>query len=372
MKKADTALSMGHFSCIGDQPDPNEDTRTHTIVHGLDPMAFAREDLLSEKMVYSVKGGNIQLETLTTKSSIYRIAHFSPDGEVTSASAKICEAIIKTFSCEEDLSPQRRLYYLHCLRRETEFMERMGPQVAPELYMSAPGYVVMSRLEEPGSQIFESLALQSKSTIRQYGLQCAQILAAQEQEQVIHADVKPSNILTTENGDVRFVDYGLAMTYEEADMLRRNSTNRFMGTLPYVSPEQLRASPGIKSDVFALGLMLSKLLSTTKRNVYEYWNCKRNGKFDLCAMASITQRSIDAYLREEIPDSDDLEILDGMLRFDEQARWTGAQASRGWDQLVSRDLSTGKKAGSEWLIGLVERQLVIPDSDTLALEHSPL
>jgi serine/threonine protein kinase len=75
----------------------------------------------------------------------------------------------------------------------------------------------------------------------------------------IHRDIKPSNILVTLDGQARLLDFGLTSTASAEPITRSGSQP---GTLPYMSPEQLRgeALDG-RSDLYSLGVALYELLS---------------------------------------------------------------------------------------------------------------
>jgi WD40 repeat protein len=83
---------------------------------------------------------------------------------------------------------------------------------------------------------------------------------------VIHRDLKPGNILVDDSGQPRVLDFGVArMT--GADLLTtsdRTRTGQLVGTLSYMSPEQVTADPGAmdgRSDVYTLGVILFELLT---------------------------------------------------------------------------------------------------------------
>ena len=88
-------------------------------------------------------------------------------------------------------------------------------------------------------------------------------LAHAHERQIVHRDVKPSNILVTAEGEPRLLDFGIAKLLApdgEALSLTRRS-ERFL-TPEYASPEQIKGEPvGVASDVYGLGVLLYELLT---------------------------------------------------------------------------------------------------------------
>ena len=86
------------------------------------------------------------------------------------------------------------------------------------------------------------------------------------QKGVIHRDLKPGNILVDESGQPKVLDFGVAHV-TSADQLttsRRTQTGQLLGTLSYMSPEQIAADPTVldeRSDVYTLGVVLFELLT---------------------------------------------------------------------------------------------------------------
>lgn len=83
---------------------------------------------------------------------------------------------------------------------------------------------------------------------------------------VIHRDLKPSNVLVTPDGQPKILDLGIgrALDADPALTTLRTESGQLLGTLPYMSPEQVSGDPGsvdTRADVYALGVILYELLA---------------------------------------------------------------------------------------------------------------
>lgn len=85
------------------------------------------------------------------------------------------------------------------------------------------------------------------------------------QRALIHRDLKPGNILVEDTGQPRILDFGVArVTDSDAQATRHTDVGQLVGTLAYMSPEQVLADPlelDTRSDVYSLGVILYELLA---------------------------------------------------------------------------------------------------------------
>jgi serine/threonine protein kinase/Flp pilus assembly protein TadD len=126
-------------------------------------------------------------------------------------------------------------------------------------------YIVMQYVE--GETLAQELLESSLSTdqVLDIGVQVAEALSEAHSRGVIHRDIKPQNVIVTPRGQVKVLDFGLArMTQTErpSDPEAKTETQLteegyIVGTVAYMSPEQLRGVPvDTRSDIFSLGVLL--------------------------------------------------------------------------------------------------------------------
>ena len=92
------------------------------------------------------------------------------------------------------------------------------------------------------------------------GTQVADALAHAHSKKILHRDIKPSNLMLDLAGNTWVTDFGLAKSFESPDLTR---TGEVVGTLRYMSPEQLNGTADERSDIFGLGLTLYELAALT-------------------------------------------------------------------------------------------------------------
>jgi serine/threonine-protein kinase len=85
-------------------------------------------------------------------------------------------------------------------------------------------------------------------------------LAYAHQHGIVHRDVKPANILITDDGNLKVADFGIAKAaFAGGDL---TTTGAVLGTVTYISPEQAKGlEPDARSDLYSIGIVLYELLT---------------------------------------------------------------------------------------------------------------
>lgn len=95
------------------------------------------------------------------------------------------------------------------------------------------------------------------ATITPYIEQVAQALQYAHEENVIHRDVKPENMLIGPRQQIVLSDFGIALISQSS---RYQSTQDVLGTVAYMAPEQIQGKPRPASDQYALGIVVYEWL----------------------------------------------------------------------------------------------------------------
>jgi multiple sugar transport system substrate-binding protein len=144
--------------------------------------------------------------------------------------------------------------------REIEAAQRVGgfhtaPVVDADPYADPP-WMVTAYIEGPSLQ--EAIRRDGPlppDRMRALGAGLAEGLAAIHARGLVHRDLKPSNVIMAADGP-RIIDFGIARAADATTAI--TTTGVLIGTLAYMSPEQIRGDPaGPASDVFSLGGVLA-------------------------------------------------------------------------------------------------------------------
>ncbi len=162
-------------------------------------------------------------------------------------------------------------YRLKLFRREAQALARLRHANIAAIYdaghtSDGQHYLLMELVHGvPLDAYVLRAGLSNRERLALFGRICQAINYA-HQRGVIHLDIKPSNILVDSDGHPKILDFGLARIVDPDATIVSSVTDvgRRQGTLPYMSPEQLRGCSvdlDLRCDVYALGVILFELLT---------------------------------------------------------------------------------------------------------------
>jgi serine/threonine protein kinase/tetratricopeptide (TPR) repeat protein len=128
-------------------------------------------------------------------------------------------------------------------------------------------YIVMEYVQ---GQTLRQLIAQGELTwesVLDISRQICRGLSAAHSVKIIHRDIKPENIILSEYGQVKLLDFGLAKAFEQRRdditvIQSLTESGAVVGTLSYMSPEQLRGEPlDERTDIFSFGVLLYEMIT---------------------------------------------------------------------------------------------------------------
>src|SRR5580693_7313668 len=122
-------------------------------------------------------------------------------------------------------------------------------------------FIVMEFIDgRPLSSILKSAGPLSPERTADVGAHVAAALGYAHKHGVIHRDVKPGNVLITDEGQVKVTDFGIARAINTEESLTQ--TGAVMGTATYFSPEQAEGvGVDSRSDIYSLGVVLFEMVT---------------------------------------------------------------------------------------------------------------
>jgi len=119
-----------------------------------------------------------------------------------------------------------------------------------DLYFIVMEYMSNGTLEN----LMERKKELSTEEVIKYGIQICRALDYSHQKRVIHRDIKPQNIMLTEENQIKVVDFGIARAVDLRDITQ---SGVIMGSAYYFSPEQASGKTATeRSDIYSLGVLL--------------------------------------------------------------------------------------------------------------------
>jgi serine/threonine protein kinase/tetratricopeptide (TPR) repeat protein len=170
----------------------------------------------------------------------------------------------------------------HDVAIDTQRLARLKREARVLASISHPGITTVFSVEEQDGTHFITMEHVEGRVLRDVippgGLPCpdlleiaaplAEALSAAHERGIVHRDLKPAHVFVTGPGRIKIIDFGLARLDAEplagdpgsAETGPLTDVGVLVGTVPYMSPEQLRGeSAGVPSDVHALGILLFEM-----------------------------------------------------------------------------------------------------------------
>ena len=169
------------------------------------------------------------------------------------------------------------------------------PHIITVYEVDASGGTDFIVMEYVTGSTLEHLIARKALTLRhalKHAAQIADALASAHRAGIVHRDLKPGNVMITERGDVKVLDFGLAKLTEGADAAAVGATTQtaaarteagtILGTVAYMSPEQAEGKTvDARSDIFSFGSLLYEMV--TGRRAFE-------GETKLSTLSAILQK----------------------------------------------------------------------------------
>ena len=155
--------------------------------------------------------------------------------------------------------------FIDSFRRESQAAAGLShPNIVSVFDVGKEGniyYIVMEVLEgDTLSDIIRREGHLSEMRAIDIAKQIAQALSSAHKKNIIHRDVKPHNILMSEDGTAKIADFGIAKAVNSGTIV--NNTSTVMGSVHYLSPEQARGGyVDARSDIYSLGIVLYEMLT---------------------------------------------------------------------------------------------------------------
>lgn len=180
---------------------------------------------------------------------------------------KAKDRLLNRFVAIKILKPEyiRDPKFVDSFRRESQAAAGLShPNVVSVYDVGKEGniyYIVMEMMEgDTLSDVIRREAPMSEKRVIEISRQIASALSSAHKKNIIHRDIKPHNILFSDDGVAKIADFGIAKAVNSGTIVNTNTT--VLGSVHYLSPEQARGGfVDAKSDLYSLGIVMYEMLT---------------------------------------------------------------------------------------------------------------
>ena len=159
------------------------------------------------------------------------------------------------------------------LMRDSEAKERFLHEAQAAAALENQHICNIYEIDETGDQIFIVMSCFEGQTIKEkiesgplkidealkIAVQAAEGLQAAHEKGIVHRDIKSANIMVTEKGQTKIMDFGLAKLKGQTKLTKQGTT---LGTADYMSPEQAQGvDVDLRTDIWSLGVVLYEMIA---------------------------------------------------------------------------------------------------------------